>query len=181
MRQARSSPNTVCRVCCVSCPETRWSSNKKVFVVDINAGIASQYAGVVNKIEDADVAIIRVNTPYERRQGPLEPLMHQGALNFKGKALRRIRQIMKAKPTVVCVYIERAVVISEIAEEAAALLATFGSSDSALLDVLFGNFKPIGKLPIELPSSMEAVRNQKEDLPYDSEDPLFKFGFGLTY
>jgi beta-glucosidase len=28
---------------------------------------------------------------------------------------------------------------------------------------------------------MEAVRNQKEDLPYDSKDPLYKFGFGLSY
>jgi beta-glucosidase len=28
---------------------------------------------------------------------------------------------------------------------------------------------------------MEAVRNQKEDVPYDSKDPLYKFGFGLNY
>jgi hypothetical protein len=28
---------------------------------------------------------------------------------------------------------------------------------------------------------MEAVRAQKEDLPYDSEDPLYPFGHGLTY
>ncbi len=28
---------------------------------------------------------------------------------------------------------------------------------------------------------MEAVRNQKEDVPYDSKDPLYKFGFGLKY
>jgi beta-glucosidase len=28
---------------------------------------------------------------------------------------------------------------------------------------------------------MEAVRNQKEEVPFDSENPLFKFGFGLTY
>jgi beta-glucosidase len=28
---------------------------------------------------------------------------------------------------------------------------------------------------------MEAVARQKEDLPYDSEDPLFEFGFGLSY
>lgn len=27
----------------------------------------------------------------------------------------------------------------------------------------------------------EAVRNQKEDVPYDSEDPLFPFGYGLSY
>jgi len=28
---------------------------------------------------------------------------------------------------------------------------------------------------------MDAVRNQKEDVPYDSEKPLFPFGFGLRY
>ncbi len=36
-------------------------------------------------------------------------------------------------------------------------------------------------LPIELPSSMAAVRAQKEDLPYDSREPLYKFGYGLSY
>jgi beta-glucosidase len=56
-----------------------------------------------------------------------------------------------------------------------------GASDVALMDVLFGKFKPEGKLPFELPSSMEAVRQQKEDLPHDSENPLYKFGFGLSY
>jgi len=25
------------------------------------------------------------------------------------------------------------------------------------------------------------VERQKEDLPYDSKDPLFEFGFGLSY
>jgi beta-glucosidase len=28
---------------------------------------------------------------------------------------------------------------------------------------------------------MEAVRRQKSDVPYDSENPLFPFGYGLTY
>jgi hypothetical protein len=40
---------------------------------------------------------------------------------------------------------------------------------------------PEGRLPFELPSSMEAVRQQKEDLPHDSKDPLYPFGFGLRY
>ena len=44
-----------------------------------------------------------------------------------------------------------------------------------------GRFAPAGKLPFELPSSMDAVRRQKEDVPYDSEQPLFPFGYGLTY
>jgi len=49
------------------------------------------------------------------------------------------------------------------------------------LDVIFGKAKPGGHLPFELPSSMEAVKNQKEDVPYDSKDPLYKFGSGLSY
>jgi beta-glucosidase len=63
----------------------------------------------------------------------------------------------------------------------AGLLGLFGVTDDVLLDAVFGRFSPAGKLPFELPSSMEAVRNQKEDVPYDSEGPLFPFGWGLTY
>lgn len=51
----------------------------------------------------------------------------------------------------------------------------------AILDVIFGKFNPSGKLPFELPSSMEAVRKQMSDVPYDSENPLFPFGHGLSY
>ena len=40
---------------------------------------------------------------------------------------------------------------------------------------------PTGKLPFELPSSIESVEAQLPDLPYDSGDPLFPFGHGLSY
>jgi beta-glucosidase len=60
-------------------------------------------------------------------------------------------------------------------------LAEFGASDTVVLDVIFGLARPEGKLPFELPSSIEAVRNQKADVPYDSQDPLYAFGYGLTY
>jgi beta-glucosidase len=46
---------------------------------------------------------------------------------------------------------------------------------------LTGKFAPTGKLPFEIPSSMDAVRAQLEDLPHDSKSPLFPFGHGLTY
>jgi beta-glucosidase len=88
---------------------------------------------------------------------------------------------MKTVPTIVDIYIDRPAVIPEINEKAKGLLANFGASDAAVLDVIFGKAKPEGKLPIELPSSMEAVRNQQEDVPYDSKDPLYKFGHGLSY
>jgi beta-glucosidase len=60
-------------------------------------------------------------------------------------------------------------------------MADFDTSDEVLADVLFGKRLARGKLPFELPSSMEAVEKQMEDVPYDSEDPLYPFGFGLEY
>jgi beta-glucosidase len=59
------------------------------------------------------------------------------------------------------------------------MLADFGTSDEVAADVLFGVRKPEGKLPFELPSSKEAIEKQMEDVPYDSENPLYPFGFGL--
>jgi beta-glucosidase len=72
-------------------------------------------------------------------------------------------------------------VIPEIAEQSAGLLAAFGACDEVVLDAIFGRFHPSGRLPFEMPSSTEAVRRQKEDVPCDSENPLFPFGYGLTY
>lgn len=57
----------------------------------------------------------------------------------------------------------------------------FDALDNALLDVVFGKFNPVGKLTFEIPSSMEAVRKQLEDVPFDSENPAFRFGDGLSY
>ena len=88
---------------------------------------------------------------------------------------------MRTKPVVVAIHLDRPYVIPEIARESAALLATFGASDEAVLDVVTGSFAPTGKLPFELPSSMDAVRAQKEDVAFDSAQPLFPFGAGLTY
>ncbi len=152
---------------------------------DIKITVESSGASVANAkligTGDADLAIIRLNAPYEPREGFLERFFHAGDLDFKGEEKARILAILAQVPSIVDIYLERPAVIPEIAEKSAALLADFGASDAAVLDVIFGRFPPSGKLPFEMPSSMEAVRRQKEDVPYDSEEPLFPFGYGLTY
>lgn len=81
------------------------------------------------------------------------------------------------------VYLYRPAVIPEIVSQATALTVSDGSSEDALLDVILGSngAKPQGRLPFDLPSSMEAVEKSKEDSPYDTEHPIFKFGYGLEY
>ena len=102
-------------------------------------------------------------------------------LTLPADQLQALRAAMRVKPTIVALYLDRPYVIPEIAREAAALVGHFGVSDAALLDVVTGAAVPSGKLPFEMPSSMDAVRSQKEDVPYDSVAPLFRFGHGLTY
>ncbi len=155
--------------------------NPKIYLEGVAPALAGQYGQVVHTPEEADFAILRLRTPYEPREGFLERLFHSGSLEFPPEEKQRILGILERVPTIVDIFLERPAVIPEVAQKAAALLGSFGANDAALLDILFGRFKPQGKLPFELPSSMEAVRKQKEDLPYDSEDPLYPFGYGLSY
>ncbi len=154
----------------------------RIYIENIDPAVATAYGEVVADPATADVALLRLSAPYEpRNSDPIEHFFHAGDLRFKQPELERILGIMAQTPTIVDIYLDRPAVIPEIAERSAALLANFGASDAAVLDVIFGRFAPEGKLPFELPSSMEAVRRQKPDVPYDSEDPLFRFGHGLRY
>ena len=155
----------------------------KIYIKNIDAKVAANYATVVATPQEADLAIIRLSTPYYPVESPImmTRMFHHGDLDFKGKEKDSLLQLLKTVPTIVDIYLDRPAVIPEISAAAKGLLANFGASDAAVLDVIFGKAKPEGKLPFELPSSMDAVRNQKEDLPYDSKDPLYKFGFGLRY
>ncbi len=153
----------------------------KMYVQGIETSVANTFGQVVERLEDADVAILKLNVPYEPREGLMESFFHQGRLHFKKNELKPILEMMAQKPCVVVMYMERPPVFPEIVENAAAIVANFGATDQAILDVLFGRAKPTGKLPFEIPSSIEAVEKQLEDVPYDSENPLFPFGFGLEY
>jgi beta-glucosidase len=153
----------------------------RLFVDGIARDAAAAVGSVVDSPADAEVAVIRLAAPYEAREGFLESLFHAGSLAFPLEEQVRIRAILDAVPTIVAIHLDRPAVIPELAEGAAGLLATFGASDGALFDVLFGRVRPQAKLPFELPRSEEAVLRQLPDVPCDSENPLFPIGFGLSY
>jgi len=82
---------------------------------------------------------------------------------------------------VIDITLDRAAVLGDLVDHAAAIIADYGASDAARLDVLTGRAKPQGTLPFDLPSSMDAVRASREDTPFDTEAPAFRFGHGLSY
>jgi beta-glucosidase len=159
------------------------SNRPKLYLENVAEEVAQVYGDVVATPEEADFAILRLKTPYGPPQSKdfLERFFHQGDLDFKEPEKSRLLAIMRVVPTIVDIELERTAVIPEIAASCKGLFASFLVTDEVVLDAIFGAFQPTGKLPVEMPSSMEAVRNQKEDLPYDSENPLFPFGHGLTY
>jgi beta-glucosidase len=96
-----------------------------------------------------------------------------------------VNRLTSTKPTAVVINFSKPWVISEIDNnKASTLLATFGTTTSALLDVITGKFNPTGKMPFAIPVSQTAAENNKEDVPGNLEPvgyALFKFGDGLSY
>lgn len=100
-----------------------------------------------------------------------------------------INKITKSKKTVLVINYSNPWVIDEIynnktLDNINGVLATFGTTPEALLDVLTGRVNPTGKMPFTTPISDEAVKNQLEDVPGYLEPEgyaLFKFNEGLNY
>lgn len=155
------------------------AKNLKIYIQDMDKTVAGTYGQVVSDPGEADLAIIRLSTPFEPRAGLLERIFHHGDLDFKGEEKINLLKLLGQIPTIVNFYFERPAVIPEIAEKSAALIGNFGASDEALFAMIFGKQNFQARLPFELPSSMDAVRRQKEDVPYDSEKPLYPYGYGL--
>jgi beta-glucosidase len=79
------------------------------------------------------------------------------------------------------VYLDRPAIVAPFLDDIASLIVNFGAHDEAFVRVLFGELEPLGKLPFELPSSMDAVLANLADVPDDTADPTFPFGSGLRY
>ncbi|MEO8661902.1 MAG: glycoside hydrolase family 3 C-terminal domain-containing protein, partial [Bryobacteraceae bacterium] len=146
------------------------------------------YGEGVADVKDANIAIIAVNAPYAVHQGGASFFRgaHEGTLAYAGaenaselKAIERL--VASNKPVIVAMYLDRPAILSEFIDDVGGVLVHFGSSESAILDIVFGRVPPTGKLPLDLPRDMASVESQKEDLAFDTANPLFKFGFGFTY
>ena len=128
---------------------------------------------------------MRLSAPYETlHPGYIFGMMqHEGSLAFRDgdAAYDAFRRASAVVPTIATVYLDRAAILAPLKASARALIANFGVSDEALLDVLAGRATPQGKLPFDLPASMEAVAAQKPDIAHDLAQPLYKFGFGRSY
>ena len=156
--------------------------NVKVYGEGLAGDGLDRYGTVVDDPSDADVALVRLKTPWvPTGRGGMADSFHGGSLEFPPEELERIHAICESVPTVIDLYLERPAVLGSLASMASALVANYGIEEGALLEVLFGEAAPEGALPFDLPRSMEAVVESRTDVPFDTADPVFRFGHGLRY
>ncbi|MFJ4223951.1 glycoside hydrolase family 3 N-terminal domain-containing protein [Microbacterium sp. NPDC089695] len=151
----------------------------RIYVEGVDHDVAASYGRVVATPEDADIAVIRLQAPFEERATMFENFFHAGSLDFPEEVVDHVRAVAAAVPTVVDVLADRPPILTPIAEVAAAVTVNWGASGAALLDVLGGAVPSTGALPFDLPRSMSAVEASRPDVPFDTSDPLFRFGHGL--
>jgi beta-glucosidase len=87
---------------------------------------------------------------------------------------------------VISIYFRNPYVLDDASgvKSAGALIATFGVSDRAQLDIISGKSKPQGRLPFALPRSTKSVLEQHSDAPGYAETKdgaLYLYGYGLGY
>jgi beta-glucosidase len=124
----------------------------------------------------ADVAVVVVGeTPYAEYKGDRDDL------SLSRDDREAIANIRKAGvPVVLAVVSGRPLILGDAVDMADAVVAAWlpGTEGQGVADVLFGDYKPTGKLPFSWPRSMEQIPINVGDTKYD---PLFAYGFGLTY
>ena len=163
--------------------------NINIFVDGFNTK-SIVHGNVVSDIKDADVIVSYVHTVFNGNQpsgidrlvdNVLSSIFPNQDLNFSPEILEKLDEFSSIKPLIVIVDLNRPAILDSINQMSSALVGTFGVDESIIFETLFGESKPTGKLPFEIPSSMKEVNEQLEDVPDDTMNPTFKFGFGLTY
>jgi beta-glucosidase len=124
----------------------------------------------------ADVGIVVIGeTPYA------EMLGDRTDLALAPEDMEAIRNIkLQGIPVVVVLLSGRPMIIDQALNQGDAFIAAWlpGTEGQGVADVLFGDYKPTGKLSHSWPKSMSQIPINIGDARYD---PLFKYGFGLSY
>ena len=95
------------------------------------------------------------------------------------------RQAMGDKPVIVVLQLHNPAVVAEFEKQVDGLIAHFGVENKVLMEILAGEARPGGRLPLLLPASMETIEHHCEDVSDDMDvyvdecGSQYDYGFGL--
>jgi beta-glucosidase len=161
-------------------------------------GDDARIAAAVAAAQDSDV-IVAVIGERESQSGEAKNRAH---LDLPGRQQALIDALIATrKPVVVVLLTGRALAVSDLVQRTNTLVHAFfpgTEGGHAIADVLFGDYNPGGKQPVTWPRSVGQLPihhydppNGRPNIPErgdykahwldESDEPLFPFGFGLSY
>ena len=157
-------------------PITKGTTIYEAIQVAVNSVTSVTYSKNGSGAKGADVGLVVIGeTPYAEMEGDRESLV------LDKEDLAAIDRIKKAGvPVVVIIVSGRPLIIADELDKWAGLIAAWlpGSEGRGVADVIFGDYNPTGRLSVSWPRSMEQIPINFGDSDYD---PLFEYGFGLSY
>lgn len=118
------------------------------------------------------------------KSGTHEPSWGTATLEFPEDQQSLLNALDAAGANVVSVVLmNRPYVLTPVVEKSDSVLLAYRPGVTvgadAVAEALYGESAITGKLPFQIPATMEQVLAQREDLPKDIVDPLFDYGFGI--
>jgi len=169
-----------------------WSSQQEGLTI---ADAIAEYAGekdtvtyisddadaVAEAAKDADIIIVSLGEPSYQHDPPW------GYDTLEITASQQVileAAVNSGKPVICVVTGGRPYILTYADENTSAILEAYYPGNMggvAIAETLFGLNNPTGKTPIQFPRDMESVREQAGDVAFDLENPLYDYGFGLSY
>ena len=144
--------------------------------------IADDVAAITEAAKDADVVIVSIGEPSYQH----DPPWGYDTLEITATQ-QEILEAVKANTNgkiITVVTGGRPYILTWCDENTNAILMAYYPGQQggiAIAETLFGLNNPTGKTPVQFPRDMESVNDQSGDVAFDLENPLYDYGFGLSY
>lgn len=169
-----------------------WSSAQDgLTIADAVAAYAGENTTVLTEKEDvevikelaqqADVIIVSIGEPSYQH----DPVWGYDTLEIVQSQQEILEAAVASGKTVITVVTGgRPYILTWCDENTNAILEAYypgAKGGIAIAETLFGMNNPTGKTPMQFPRDMESVNAQEGDVSFDLENPLYDYGFGLSY
>lgn len=165
--------------------ETYYDNGRNKNAITVNKPkVENSNLEFVNTKDEADVVLLWLipsgGSLFSSQGKPIELSLSKNKID-----VAHVNELTKDKPSIVAINYTNPWVISEIDNgNLKTVLATFGTTQDALLDIVTGVYNPTGRMPFTTPISDKAVLENKSDVPGFMEPKgygLFMFGSGIGY
>lgn len=151
-----------------------------LYVENIAPETAARYGHLVDRPEEADLAVLRLTAPYEKREGFLEQHFHAGSSIFPPPNWPGCGRCVRASPpSSTCGSTGPRFSPGSTPRRPCSWAASAPTTTSSSMWPSAARW-PKAPSPFDLPSSMRAVEDSREDVPFDTAEPLFRCGHGAV-